>query len=442
MLSLCIAASCTKIEQETKAVSATNTSAVSDPSKPNIILILGDDVGYEIPTCNGGQSYLTPNIDQMAAEGMRYTQCHSTPICSPSRTMLVSGKYSFRNYTAWGKLDTTSRTFANMLKDAGYRTCVAGKWQLDGGDASIRAFGFDNYSVYNPFTGTGDEKDGGSRYKNPTIYQNGAILSSNITKGKYGDDLFLTYIQNFINGSGTNPFFVYFPICLVHPPMSPTPDDPQFATWNSPQSDPSYFPSMVKYMDKKIGELINFVKTSPQISNNTVIIYVGDNGTVQDITSMFLGQPYQGGKTKTTEAGTHVPMIAWWPGKIAAGSVNKDLVDFTDFMPTFADIANIAEPTDYGTLDGVSFYPRMVGLQGTPRPWIFCHYHPMIANSRDINKTTRWVQDSVYKLYDSTFRFYNIKTDPLETKAIKPAKLTPEQLAIQNNFKAVLLTMH
>ena len=119
--------------------------------KPNIILILGDDVGYELFTCNGGQSYSTPAIDNLAQQGMRFTQCHACPNCSPTRIELLTGKYGFRNYITWGYLDPSQKTIANMLRDGGYKTCVAGKWQLDGGDQSIRALGFDKYSVFEPF---------------------------------------------------------------------------------------------------------------------------------------------------------------------------------------------------------------------------------------------------------------------------------------------------
>ena len=143
---------CTKIENNAQAVSMVNISSVTASNKTNIIFILADDVGFEVPACNGGQSYSTPNINSMAAEGIRFTQCFASPLCSPSRFMFLTGKYNFRNYGAWGVMDpNTNRTIANMLHDAGYKTLVAGKWQLDGGDASIHALGFDDYVVYEPF---------------------------------------------------------------------------------------------------------------------------------------------------------------------------------------------------------------------------------------------------------------------------------------------------
>ncbi|HEX5151338.1 MAG TPA: sulfatase-like hydrolase/transferase, partial [Parafilimonas sp.] len=101
--------------------------------KPNIILILADDIGYKSLTCNGGNLYSTPNIDKLAKQGMRFTQCHASPSCSPSRHLLLTGKYNFRNYIEWGKMDPNEKTIGNMLKDAGYKTGFFGKDQLDGG---------------------------------------------------------------------------------------------------------------------------------------------------------------------------------------------------------------------------------------------------------------------------------------------------------------------
>ena len=140
---------------------------IPHPDKPNVILIVGDDIGYEIPSCNGGQSYSTPNLDHMAANGMRFTQCYGSPYCAPSRTMLLTGKYSFRNYYTWGVLNTDQKTIGNMMKDNGYATLYSGKWQLDGGDASIKKFGFDKYAVFLPYR-TDREDEAGYRYKNPS----------------------------------------------------------------------------------------------------------------------------------------------------------------------------------------------------------------------------------------------------------------------------------
>jgi len=412
--------------------------------KPNIILILGDDIGYEIPTVNGGQSYATPNIDRMAQTGMRFTRFHASPLCSPSRVMLLTGKYNFRNYGVWGVLDTTSQTIADMLKDAGYKTYVAGKWQLDGGDASLRASGFTDYSIWSPFTSKNGERvrGKGSRYKDPVIYQNAAFLPKSSTQGKYGDDIFTNNIKNFIDANKTSSFFIYYPICLSHEPFSPAPTHPDYAAWNPKTSiaDTKYFPSMVNYMDVKIGEILDKV-IQAGIADKTLVIFVGDNGTDESITSQFQGSSFRGGKSETNEAGTHVPMLMWWQGKIMPGTTNDFILDFTDLMPTFADVAGIPLPTNYGPLDGVSFYSAINGSTVPTRQWIYCYYDANMQGKPD-KPPIGWVQDTAYKLYDSTGLFYHYSNDLDEKKPLSNSMLTQAEKDKKAQMQAVLATMH
>jgi arylsulfatase A len=190
---------------------------------------------------------------------------------------------------------------------------------------------------------------------------------------------------------------------LVHQPISPTPDDTAFVNWEPEKPDTSFFRSMMLYMDKEIGQLIDALKKNG-IEKNTVIFFTADNGTAGVVGDYSEDDSIvSGGKHLTTEAGTHVPLIAYWPGKISPGTTCNDLVSFTDFLPTMAGIANIPPPADFGRLDGVSFYPRLIGAQGKPRHWIFSDYvqHP----ASDTLK--RWAQTKTYKLYD-TFRLQRI----------------------------------
>jgi arylsulfatase A len=407
--------------------------------KPNIIFIVGDDVGYEVPAVNGGISYSTPNIDKLAQNGMRFTQCRSAPLCSPSRFMLLTGKYNFRNYTTWGVMDQGQRTSANMLKDAGYATCYAGKWQLDGGDQSIHTFGFDKYSVWLPFKVCPEEAEG-SRYKSAKIYEKGAYLPDSETLNKYSEDHFADYLLNFIDSNSSKPFFVYYAMILSHTAFSPTPDDPEYATWDSNpyNSDTAFFPSMVKYMDKKIGLLIDKLKTLG-IENNTIIFYVGDNGTQREITSLFKNKSIRGAKGQTIEYGIHVPLLCKWTGKVAAATINNDLVDFTDFLPTLADMANIPKPVNYGILDGTSFYPQLKGSQGNTRNSMFTYYNPNICEGNE--PIQRYSQDSIYKLYE-TGAFYKFANDLFEKKPLPDSSLTLEQKQIKQNLQNVLNMMH
>jgi len=150
---------------------------------PNVVLILADDFGYEIPSINGGESYNTPNIDQLARDGISFTQSYASSNCSPSRFRLLSGKYNFRNYTEWGVMNRNTRTLGNMFSNAGYNTCYVGKWQLDGGDTSMHAFGFNDYSVCLPYR-LEPEESGGPRYKDAPIYQAGKFFACRQYKWK------------------------------------------------------------------------------------------------------------------------------------------------------------------------------------------------------------------------------------------------------------------
>lgn len=421
-------------------------------AQPNIIVMLADDVGYEIPTYTGGQSYSTPNMNYLAANGTQFTQAHTAPLCSPSRTMLITGKYNFRNYTTWGVLDKSQRTLANLAKNAGYATCMAGKWQFDGGDGSIRAFGFDRYLVTNPYQW--DFLDSGALrfYKDPQIFENGAYWPATKTKGKYADDLIRDYMFHFIDSvKSVKPFFIYWATNLVHQPFCPTPDDPQFATWNSKQAqkpgDTIYFPSMVKYEDKLIGQLRQKL-VSAGIANNTVIIWMGDNGTDADIHSKWKGQVVGGNKSSTTEAGTHVPMLAYCPGKVLPGFIDTSLISLVDFMPTVADLAKTTVPAAYGKIDGISFYPQLSGSYTNVRPWIFCHFVGAGANETDPKFLRRYMQDHTYKQYDSlpnlsySKRFYNIKLDPAEKHPITQAKMTAKEKTLSKQYLANMKQLH
>lgn len=431
--------SCKKDLKET-SVSAGVTSALqSAGKKPNVIFIVGDDVGYEIPTCNGGQSYSTPNIDKLAQDGMQFTQCRSAPLCSPSRFMILTGKYNFRNYTSWGSMDQSQRTIGNMLKDAGYATCYVGKWQLDGGDQSIHTFGFDKYSVWLPFK-VCLEEDEGSRFKSAKIYQDGGYLPESFTNNKYSEDITSDYLLKFIDSNKSKPFFAYYSFMLCHKAFSPTPDDPEYEGWDSDpwNSDTIFFPSMVKYMDKKIGVLIDKLKTLG-IENNTIIFYVGDNGTDKKITSRFNNKRIRGAKGKTIEYGMHVPFLCKWPGKIASGSINNDLIDFTDVLPTLADVANVPVPATYGILDGISFYPQLRGLRGTPRDFIFTQYNHKVCQDND--DISRYSQTSDYKLYE-TGEFYKFNIDVLEEHPLPDSLLNARQKFIKQSLQNVIDSMH
>jgi arylsulfatase A-like enzyme len=355
--------------------------------------------------------------------------------------MLLTGKYNFRNYFAWGVLNTDQLTIGNLLQDNGYKTYYAGKWQLDGGDASIKKFGFQHYIVWLPFKIL--ESQAGSRYKSPHLYSAGNYIADSLMKNKYSEDVYIDSIQSFITRNAKNKFFVYYSMDLAHYPFSPTPGNPDYAAWvgsHLKHSDTKYFPDMINYMDKKIGGLVNFVK-SKGLAKNTVIIYIGDNGKPTQIQSQYNGITITGQKDSTTTYGTHVPLIVYWPGTILPNSINNNLVCFPDFLPTLADLTHSTFSDEFKPSDGVSFYNQLFGNSTGARRYAFCSF----INDTSIDKNpARWVQDTRYKLYDTLINnyhapgFYDMQNDIEEHNPLPDGSLTPQQQNIQQNFRHIL----
>ena len=407
-----------------------STTLLSYSQKPNIILILADDLGYKYMSHISNMGYSTPNLDMMAKRGTSFTQCYASPICSPSRHMILTGKYNFRNYRRWGIMDLNNKTIANLLLRSGYATAVYGKWQLNGGDPFIQKFGFRNYAVMDPYSNSTVVM-----YKNPSIYEKSKLVDSTLTMGKYSEDIYTDSVLNFIDSNKNQPFFIYYAMPSPHGPFQPTPDDSTYATWNDANlSDTFYYRRMVKYMDKKIGLILNKLY-SAGIQNNTYILFTADNGTPAGIADKINGERITGGKGYSNDAGTHVPLIVYGPN-VLAGQVRNELVDFTDFMPTFAKLAKANIPAVYGTTDGVSFADKLTGNVDTSRKWIFNYYKPFY-NSGSLK---RWVFDGNYKLYDSlgTLIFYNIANDIKEKNPLTNSSLTQQQKGIRQKLKEVL----
>ena len=434
---------CNKDFKETQPVGSTSIDEGTAAGKPNIILIIGDDVGREIPTYNGGQSYNTPNLDNLAANGKQFPNFLAHPDGPPSRLALFTGEYNYRNWIKFGLLPPSSVTFANMLHNKGYATCFTGKWQFDGGDVSIKTHGFDKYRVFMPFNP--DDNNGHDqfyrRYKNPYLYQDARYLTDAEVNGKYSEDMFYDYASKFIDSNKTKPFLLVYSHNLVQKPWVPTPDDSQFATWNpatddDTKDDKAYFPSMVSYMDKTIGKLITKVRSSG-IAQKTIIIYVSDNATYGGISSIYKGQRVKGAKDSTVYDGINVPMLVYCPGTVTAGSVDTSLVDMTDFFPTFAELAG-APKKPYQPLDGTSFYDNITGniVATKQRANVYCYWPRDYQRKIDLS----YVTDYNYKLYDSLNGggFYNIKADMYEKSPIPTNQLTPSEKKLKNQFTKIL----
>jgi arylsulfatase A len=349
-------------------------------TKPNVVFILADDLGVECLSAYGGTSHKTPNIDRLAKEGMRFTKSFSHPFCSPSRGSLLTGRYPFQNglkVVLHSKkqeniyLKPSQPSFPRQLKQHGYATQIVGKWHvsLEHKHNTIREFGFDHYQTWCIFDEKGEKT---TRFWNPYLMRDDRIIAAEI-KNRYGPDVDLEVYLDFIktNAKAKKPFLAYYSTYLPHYPWEPTPDSKE-KTYRAPNSDhkgdPKYFPDMLAYLDKQIGSMLQTLDDLG-IADNTIIIFLADNGTDTGLINQWgEGKSIAGGKGTMTDRGTHVPLLVRWPGKIKAGSVCEDLVDFTDFLPTLCELtgAKFPEPSIHGR----SFAPQLLGQPGQPREWI------------------------------------------------------------------------
>ena len=334
--------------------------------RPNVILIMVDDFGYECVGAHGGTSYQTPNLDKLAADGMRFDFAYAQPLCTPTRVQLMTGQSNYRNYTHFGQLEPSQTTFAHLFRKAGYATGIVGKWQLGGGFEGPNQFGFDEYCLWQLTRRP-------SRYPNAGLEVNGKEIDHNA--GEFGPKLVNDYALDFISRHKEKPFLLYYPMMLTHDPFVPTPDSAEYdpkATNEGKGRNVKHFADMTAYMDKMIGRLVAELDKQG-LREKTLILVTGDNGTSPAVTSRMGERTIQGGKGSSRDNGIHVPLIASWPGTISPGGVSKDLVDSTDYLPTICAAAGIELPKD-ATLDGRSFLPQLRGEAGNPRQWNYCWY--------------------------------------------------------------------
>ena len=416
--------------------------------RPNIILIMADDIGVEGIGCYGGTSYRTPAIDRLAEQGVRFTHAYAQPLCTNTRIQLMTGLYNNRNWLYFGTLDPKAKTIGHYMQEAGYSTCIAGKWQLQSYDPpsypgshlrrgkgmQVTEAGFDEYSLFHSW----HTEDKGGRFKNPTMFENGKLLRE--LKGEYGPDHWVDFISDFIKRKrdDTKPFFVYYAMALPHRPFVPTPDS---ADWENDAAheteDVRHFPDMAEYMDKCVGRVVKQVDDLG-LGENTLVIFYSDNGTHRKVTSQTRTGPVVGGKGRTTDAGTHVPLAVRWTGRIEPG-LNDNLVDSTDFLPTIMAAAGRPIPRQ-AELDGISFYPQLLGKPGPVRPWVFCHYDPRPGWDKDQFRKIRFARDQRYKLYGDG-KLYDVPNDKLEKRPILASADTPATREARQRLAQVLKQM-
>ncbi len=329
--------------------------------KPNIIMIIADDVGLGNLGCTGGP-FKTPNLDAIAKGGTQFSHCYAMPQCSPSRCMLLTGRYPFRtglrgNHDREDVLPKNEVMIPAVMKPAGYVTASVGKWHV--GPLGPVEWGFDESFL---FPGSGlywrGKKAQSKRYQiNGTEHD--------LPDGQYLPDLLHEFLVSFLTKHKDEPFFIYYPMSHIHGEIVRTPDSKPGADDNQLYTD------NIEYMDKLVGKLMAELDRL-HLREKTLVLFTGDNGTSGGYSrrATVNGKPLSGHKLKLLEGGSRVPLIAHWPGVTPAGKVVNDLVDFSDFFPTFADLGGGKLPEGV-KLDGRSFAPQLRGERGTPRDWVY-----------------------------------------------------------------------
>ena len=398
--------------------------------RPNIVVIMADDIAFDNNFgAYGAAESWTPRMDQMAQEGMTFEYAHSTPKCTPSRVKIMTGRSGVRNYIGFGKLPITEVNFAQMLKGAGYKTHVAGKWQLDSkGGTPCDESGFDTYFLWNTQMG----RD--SRYWEPSFNINGEYKT--FGKDDFGPDLCVESIDEFVGKNKDESFFVYYPMLLVHGPFVTTPDSEVRERKDSQRN----FEDMIKYMDKCVGRVLDSLKKHG-VDENTVVMFCTDNGTNRALDYESFGKVLEGKKGVPHDRGTHSPLIVRAPGHIKPGIRCNDLIDFADVMPTLAEIGEAKLPDV--EIDGISFWPQCLGQKGNPKGFIFNYYWPKGYDwiPEDLGKgELRWVQTHEYKLFANE-AFYDLKNDYEQLSPLPIDALNAEQQKAYDFLKKSLDAM-
>ena len=403
-----------------------SVAADKPAAKPNIIFIMVDDLGKEWISCYGASDVKTPNIDSLAANGMKFHNAYSMPQCTPSRATLLTGKYPWRNgfvnhwdVPRWGVgyfdwKHPRNMTFARLMKKAGYKTCAVGKWQINDfrlEPQAMKKHGFDDWAMWTGYeTGvTASAK----RYQDPYI---NTPEGSKTYKGKFGPDIYTDKLISFMKQHRNKPMCLYFPMALTHTPLVATPDEPEARTPLQKQQ------AMVRYTDKLVGCLVKAIDDLG-IRKRTIIIFTTDNGSTGKITGTLNGHKIKGGKAKKSENGVCQPFIVNCPGLVPEGSETTALTDFSDLLPTFVELGGGKVPGDI-KIDGISIAPVILGkTRDSNRKWIMALGHGKAKLDKDGVRgvkdfASRVIRDKRFKVWVSDQKkithLHDLTNDPRE----------------------------
>jgi arylsulfatase A-like enzyme len=421
------------------------------PAKPNILFIIVDDLGKDWVSCYGADDIQTPHIDALAKGGMKFQNAYSMGSCSQSRATLLTGKYPFRTgwvghwdvprwgvgYFDWKKKENT--TFARLMKDLGYATCAAGKWQINDfrlEPLALNKHGFDDWAMWTGFETGNPPSD--KRYKDP--YINTPEEGSQTYAGKFGPDIYTDRLIQFMRAHKDEPMCLYYPMPLLHAPFVATPDEPNVT------SRLDRHKAMVRYVDKMVGQLVAELDKLG-IRERTIIFIASDNGTDAKITGSLNGKESKGAKGQHTEPGICGPFIVNGPGIVPAGVETDALTDLSDILPTFVELGGGKVPDDL-VVDGKSLAPLILGKEtDSKRDWILAMSDRATLDEKGIRPLKdfgpRVIRDKRYKAWVNSNkkveRLHDLQKDPGEVTNLVQSDLAEDKEALQK-FMAVVGT--
>ncbi|MBI9017590.1 MAG: sulfatase-like hydrolase/transferase [Phycisphaerae bacterium] len=428
---------CSNVNGGLKLANNSNSATVGR-KLPNIIYILADDLGFADLGCYGQKLVKTPNLDKMAAEGMKFTSHYAgSTVCAPSRCVLMTGLHTGHCYirgNATLPLRDSDVTVAELCKKSGYATGCFGKWGL--GEAGTT--GHPNNQGFDLFYGYLNQSNAHHYYPN-YIYRDGQ--REYLNGEHYTHDMFASEAVRFIKDNKDKPFFLYLPFTIPHAelvlPEDKIIDEYQELGWpetpyGSATSHYGYqetpkaaFAAMVTRLDRDCGKILDLLKEL-KIDDNTLVIFTSDNGPHQEggaaPTFFDSNGIYRGIKRDLYEGGVREPMIAWWPGKIKPGSETDHISAFEDFMPTVAEMIGQKIPEN---IDGVSYLPTILG-KGTQVQKDYVYWEFFEGGGKQAIRQGKWkgVRLNMSTVVDPPVQLYDLDADPGETNNIASSNST------------------